>query len=131
MGKIKPRSAKNKGKRLQNWVAHRISEMLDIPVEKDGDIESRQMGMSGVDVVLRGKAQELFPFNIECKNCETWSIPKWIRQAKENQKEGLDWLLFCKKNNHEEIVVMDAERFFKLYNEYLINDYRTNIIRGY
>ena len=120
--KITYRSAKNKGKILQNWVANELSKILGIPFEKDGDIDSRPIGQSGVDVMLRGEAQKLFPYSIECKNCESWSVPGWIRQAKANKKEGTDWMLFCRKNYHDEIVIMDAERFFELYGRLLEKD---------
>lgn len=113
--KIKHRSAKNKGKRFQNEIAQCISDLLGIPVEKDGDIESRQMGMSGVDVILRGKAKELFPFAVECKNCEAWHMPKWIEQARANIGSFVTWLLFVKKNNYKPIVVMEADEFFRFY----------------
>lgn len=116
---MKTRSAKNKGIRLQKYVAQRISEITKIPCGKDLDIESRQMGQSGIDIILHGKAKKLFPFSIECKYQETWSVPAWIQQAKDNWKKGTDWLLFLRKNRHEEIVVLDAEAFFKIYKEYL------------
>jgi hypothetical protein len=114
---IKVSSAKAKGRRLQQWVADKISKLLNIPVGRDEMIASREMGQSGTDVRLIGKAQELFPFSIECKYQETWSIPKWMEQAKENQKDGTAWLLFCKKNRVKPVVVMDAEEFFELYKK--------------
>ena len=119
---IKIRSRKNKGKRLQNDVAKRISDLLGIPCGKDLDIESRQMSQSGVDVILRGKAFELFPFSVEAKNVEKLNLYDAIKQAKDNQKEGTNWLLIVKKNFHEPIVVMDMEEFFKLYERVLKND---------
>lgn len=119
--KITHRSAKNKGKRFQNEIAQKISDLLNIPVEKDGDIESRQIGMSGVDVILRGKAKDLFPFAIECKNCESWSLPKWIEQAKANIGSFMTWLLFISKNHYKPVVVMDADEFFELYKAALDN----------
>ena len=112
-------SRKAKGRGLQKWVAQRISDITGIPCGKDEDIESRPMGQSGVDVILRSKAKILCPWSIECKNCESWSIPAWIQQAKDNWKKGTDWLLFIKKSRHEEIVIMDAEAFFKIYKSYL------------
>ena len=45
------------------------------------------------------------------------SLPAWIKQAKDNQKPKTDWLLFVKKNHHEEVVVLDATVFFKLMSE--------------
>ena len=116
---IKTSSAKAKGRRLQQWVAKIISEMLNIPMGRDEMIASREMGQSGTDVRLIGKAQTLFPFSIECKYQETWSLPSWIKQAKENEKEGTCWLLFCKKNREKPVVVMDAEKFFELYKKIL------------
>ena len=116
---MKTRSAKNKGRILQVWVAKQISKVTGIGYGKDLDIESRQMGQSGVDVLLRGRAAELFPYSIEAKNQEKWSILSWIKQSKENMKPNTDWLLFCKKNYHEEIVVMNATKFFELYERLL------------
>ena len=111
---MKTRSAKNKGARLQKWVAEKISKVLGIPCGKDELISSREMGQSGTDVRLIGKAKRLFKYSIECKNQETWTLPSWIKQAKSNQAKGTDWLLFIKKNHHEEIAIMDAEVFFKI-----------------
>jgi hypothetical protein len=122
--KKKPRisiaSAKDKARRLQKYVAQKITDITGIPNGKDCLIESREMGQDGVDVKLYGIAREKFPFAIECKNQETWSVPAFIRQAKVYAKGDLpDWLLFMKKNYHEEIVVMDANFFFDLYGQYL------------
>ena len=88
------RTRKAKGRKLQQEIARRISEVTGIPVEKDGDIESRPMGQSGPDVILRGKAAEKFPFVVEAKFQERWNIHKWIQQARQH---GKNWLLFCKK----------------------------------
>ena len=43
----------------------------------------------------------------------------WIKQAKENQEEGTDVVLICKKSRMEPVVVMDAERFFEIIQPYL------------
>jgi len=114
---MKSRSRKNKGARLQNWVAAKISELLGVPWGKDELIRAREMGQSGVDVVLLGRALELMPVSIECKNQEKYSLPAWIKQAKDNQISGTNWLLFCKRNREEPIVVMSAELFFELYKK--------------
>ena len=114
---MKPRSAKNKGARLQKWVAEQISILLNIPVDKDGDIESRPMGQPGVDVILRGQARKLFLFSIECENAERWDIHNKIKQAKSNQMPNTEWLCFFKRNKEKPIIVMDAEVFFKLYKK--------------
>ena len=116
---MKSRSRKNKGKRLQNWVCQRLSELLEIPWGKDELIASRESGQTGVDIRLVGKAKELIPFSFECKNQETWNLINFIKQAKDNEEKGRDWLLILKKNKFKPVVVMDFETFFKLLEERL------------
>lgn len=112
-------SRKAKGRKLQKEIAKYISELLDLPYGKDELISSREMGQSGTDIRLIGKAKKEFPFSIECKWQETWTLPAWIQQAKTNQEEGTDWLLFCKKNHQDSVVVMDTKVFFDLYKKFI------------
>lgn len=117
--RITTASAKDKGRRLQKWVAQQISRITGIECGKDCLIESREMGQDGVDVKLYGIAEEKFPFSVECKYQEQWALPAYIKQAKANIKKGTDWILFIKKNRYEELVVMNAETFFDIYGEYI------------
>jgi hypothetical protein len=112
---ITVKSRKQKARKLQQWIAKNVSKLLGVPVKKDGDIESRPMGMSGVDVILRGEALKRFPFSTEAKSCENWSVHSWMRQAKENLIDNTDWLLFCKRNFEDPVVILDANVFFKIY----------------
>ena len=116
---IKISSRKAKGRRLQNWVAEQVSKITGIPWGKDELIQGREMGQGGVDLKLYGEAKELFPFSVECKSVEKYSIPDWIEQVKSNQLEGTDWLLVCKRSKEKPIVIMDAGVFFKIY-KYII-----------
>lgn len=110
-------SRKAKGRRLQQYVAKFISEITGIPVEKDGDIESRPMGQSGRDVILRGKAKELFCFHgIECKARESLNIWQALAQAEEH---GGKPIVFFKRNRSDTYVALRAEDFFDLYEEML------------
>lgn len=114
-------SRKAKGRSLQQWTCKKISEAIDIPYipgDDDSLIQSRPMGQSNVDCILRGLAQVRFPFSVECKNQETWNLPKTIEQAKANTKHGTDWLIVLKKNRCEPVVVLDAEVFFKIIRKY-------------
>ncbi len=115
--RITIRSAKNKGKKFQNWIASQFSELSGIPWGLDLDIESRQMGMRGTDIIFRGKAKEMFKYSIEAKNCEQFSLPAWVKQAKDNKQEDTDWLLFITKNHFDKMVVMDASTFFNLLKQ--------------
>ena len=117
MARIKPSSAKAKGRELQQWTCQKISDLLDIPWGKDELIASREMGQNGTDIRLIGEAQERFPFSVECKNQETWAIPQWIRQAQANQKKGTHWLLVAKRNRTKPVVIMDAVVFFRYLQE--------------
>jgi len=116
--RITIRSGKNKGKRFQNWIASQFSNISGIPWGQDEDIESRIMGQSGTDIIFRSKiARGLFPFSIEAKNCEQFSLPSWVEQAKKNEAKDTSWLLFITKNRFDKIVVMDADLFFKLLKD--------------
>lgn len=112
--RIKPSSAKAKGRSLQQWVCQKISDLLGIEWGKDELIASREMGQAGTDIRLMGEAQERFRFSVECKNQERWSILDWVEQARKNQKDGTDWLLVVKKNRVDPIIIMDASRFFEI-----------------
>ena len=114
---MKTRSAKNKGMKLQKWVCERISESLDIPFDNQDEqceIHSRECGLSGTDVILRGEAYKKFNYDVECKNTENISLYSYIEQAKSNTKENRQWLVIHKKNQSKPIVIMDADHFFEL-----------------
>lgn len=114
-------SAKAKGRDLQKWVCEKISEITGFPWGKDQPIESRGMGQTGVDVRMESQVRKLFPFSVECKRQESWSVPNWIRQAKDNTIPNTDWLLIMRSNRQSAVVVMDAERFFQTYKQLIDN----------
>ena len=123
---MKTSALKAKGRRLQKWTAEQISKLTGIPWGKDELIEPREMGQSGVDVKLIGEARDKFPFSIECKNQETWHVPKFIRQAKENTMPGTDWLLIMSRNDTKPVVVMDAVAFFRIMKDHKFKKRKTN-----
>jgi hypothetical protein len=114
---IKISSAKAKGRNLQKWVCDKISKLIKLSYgyEDDKLISPRIMGQGGVDVVLRGEALKKFPYSVECKNQESWSIPAYIRQAKKNKLPNTDWLLILKKKEFQKpVVILEAEKFFEI-----------------
>ena len=120
--KIKTSSAKGKGRALQYWVCERIANMFGIKFDQQDDscpIHSREMGLNGVDVILRGELAKKFPYSIECKACEGLALPQWIRQARANQKNGQEYLLVVKKQSMgtEPIVIMDWTTFEKIFEK--------------
>jgi hypothetical protein len=119
--RIKVSSAKAKGRNLQKWAVQKIAELLDykLPENKDDShIRSREMGQSGVDVVLSKKAKQKFPFAIECKNQEKINLPEFIKQAKANGDDHLYPLLIVKnKTLKEPLLIMEWGTFEALYKE--------------
>ena len=76
---MKTRSAKNKGKRLQNSIRDILLETFT-QLEED-DIKSTTMGESGEDIQLSPAARKLIPYAIECKNQEKINIWESLKQA--------------------------------------------------
>ena len=107
-------SAKDKGRRLQQMVCQKVSELTGLPWGKDEPISSRPMGQPGSDVRLDTVARELFPFSVECKWQEQWSVPEWIRQAETNERKDTDWLLVVKRSHSLPVCIIDLNTFFKI-----------------
>lgn len=126
MPKKKPMSTasrKAKGRNLQYWVAGKVAELFGLTFSYGDDlcpVKSRGMGQSGKDVYLTdSKLDELFPFDIECKNTEQAPVYSFIEQAKSNARAEDSWLVIHKKNRSKPIVIMDAEKFFEIYAKLL------------
>ena len=111
---MKTRSAKNKGKRLQNDVRDLILETFK-QLEPD-DVRSTTMGDSGEDVLLSPAARKLFPFSVECKNQERLNLWEADSQAEANCGDQQP-IVFLKKNNHKPLVLVDADYFVKLHKD--------------
>lgn len=107
-------SAKAKGRNLQQLVCERISQTTGLPWGKDAPIESRPMGQMGVDVRLDKEALAAFPYSVECKAQESWSVPAWVKQAKDNQMPNTDWVLVAKRSREDPIVIISIDTFFRL-----------------
>lgn len=106
MARIKPKSAKARGRRHQQEIRRKICEALDLEEE---EVYCASMGAPGVDVEVRGPNKVKFPYSIEAKNCEKWDIPGYWRQAKENTNEGRRPMVVVTKNNHTEYVFMELD----------------------
>ena len=111
---MKPRSAKNKGKRLQNKVRDIILEKFD-KLEPD-DVRSITMGDSGEDILLSPAARRLFPFSVECKNQEKLNIWSSLEQAETNSGNHVPLLIF-KRNRTKTYAVLEFDKLLELLNE--------------
>ena len=111
---MKTRSAKNKGKRLQNDVRDLILETFT-ELEPD-DVRSTTMGDSGEDVLLSPAARKLFPFSVECKNQEKLNIWSSLEQAEENAGNHIPLLVF-KRNRSKTYVAMNIDYLMELLSD--------------
>lgn len=120
---IKTSSAKAKGRGLQQWVCAEISKLTGIPyVQADDDslIRSREMGQAGLDVILRGEASKLFPWSVECKATESFSLGATVEQVERNVKPGTNWLIVHRsKRFRDPIVVLSWEAFARTWEAIL------------
>jgi len=111
---MKSRSAKNKGKRLQNNVRDLLLETFN-QLEPD-DIKSAIMGESGEDIKLSPAARKQIPFSFECKNQEALNIWSSLEQAETNSGD-YDPVLIFKRNRTKTYAVINIDKFIELINE--------------
>ena len=109
---MKTRSAKNKGKRLQNTVRDILLETFKEDLEPD-DVKSAVMGDSGEDIQLSPAARKLIPYSIECKNQEKLNIWGALEQAEGNRGVSKPVLIF-KRNRSKTYAVLELEDFIDL-----------------
>lgn len=107
---MKTRSAKAKGRRLQNWTRDKILESF--PQLKLEDVKPAIMGESGVDIHFSPVAEKYVPFSIECKNRKNISVYAFLSQA-DSQEKGYP-LVVAKADRKKPIAILDAELFFKI-----------------
>ena len=112
---MKSRSAKNKGKRLQNKIRDLILEKFNAKLESD-DVRSITMGDSGEDILLSPAARRLFPFSVECKNQEKLNIWSALEQAEENSGDHAPLVIF-KRNRSKTYAVLEFDKLLELLNE--------------
>ena len=110
---MKTSSAKQKGRKLQQWMRDLLIEKLGVHPEH---IESRSMGSQGEDLIMARAAREKFPLSIECKNQESVNVWKSYEQAAENSGE-YEPVVVIKRNQSKPLVVIDAEYFVSMFKE--------------
>jgi len=110
---MKTRSAKAKGRRLQNKIRDLLLEEFK-ELEPD-DIRTAIMGETGEDIKLSPAARRKIPYSFECKNQEKLNIWSSLEQAEENSGEYPPILIF-KRNRSKTYVTIELEEFIKLIN---------------
>lgn len=111
--RISTRAAKSKGRKLQNFVRDVFRDIFRDRLEPE-DIESRQMGGAGVDVILTPASKKLIPFDIECKNIQKFNRNSTIKQAESNSQYDRIPLVIFSKNNEDVYTIISLNNLIKL-----------------
>tara|TARA_R100000951_G_scaffold115480_1_gene123686 strand:- start:61 stop:465 length:405 start_codon:yes stop_codon:yes gene_type:complete len=112
-GRVRPSSAKAKGRKLQQWFANKLIEILGLDSE---DLESRPMGSQGEDIIMGKQSRDKFPYSIECKNQEAVNVWKAYEQAESNCGK-YEPLVVIKRNRSKPLVLVEAQHFINLHKD--------------
>ena len=105
------KSAKAKGRRLQNLVRDKLRDKYtDLDID---DIQSATMGLRGEDIVLSPAARKVIPYSFECKNVERLQFWSAIEQAESNSN-GRTPVIVVKKNGKKPYVAISLEKWLEL-----------------
>ena len=113
---MKIKSAKAKGRNLQNLVRDKLRSIFVGKKLEDDDIKSQTMGMSGEDIVLTPAAKKQIPYSFECKNTERLNLWKSLEQCELNC-EDRNPVLVIKRNRSEVYAVVKFDNFLNLIEE--------------
>ena len=109
---MKTKSAKAKGRRLQNQVVNTLRQMF--PQLEEDDIKAQIMGMSGEDIVFSPAARRLIKWSFECKNQERLNLWDALDQADINCPEGSNPVLIFTRNRKPAYAAIPYDVFFRL-----------------
>lgn len=105
-----PSSAKNKGRRFQQYVRDIL--LKEFPQLERDDVKSTSMGSQGEDVQLSPAARKLIPYNIECKSKAKSQIHTYYEQAKQHGE--YEPLVVVKKDRSIPLAIVSLEHFIQL-----------------
>ena len=113
---MKPRSAKAKGRRLQDQVAQDLAHAFELSPEL---IHKSIMGETGIDVMVLGPdAKKTGNLGIECKNQEALRLwPAWQQTKANAAKAKRQPVLVTTRNNHEVLAVLSWKGLLELLQE--------------
>ncbi len=106
---MKTSSAKAKGRRAAQEVRDAILSYF--PSLHEDDIRVTPSSVTGEDLLLSPKAQEVLPYCFEVKNQEKLNLWDAIKQAKSHVKDARKPLLVFKRNHQSLYVTCDLETF--------------------
>ena len=109
---MKIKSAKAKGRNLQNLVRDKLRSIFVGKVLEEDDIKSQTMGMGGEDIVLSPSAKKVIPYSFECKNTERLNLWKSLEQCESNC-EDREPVLVIKRNRSDVYAIIKFDNFLK------------------
>jgi|TARA_R110001583_G_scaffold47099_2_gene147570 hypothetical protein len=110
----KARSAKAKGRRLQNFLRDLLRSAF--PSLHEDDIKSQTMGMTGEDIILSPHARQSIPYSFECKNVERLNLWEAINQCETNCSDRTP-VVVIKRNRTNAYAVLPVESFIELIKD--------------
>ena len=119
---MKTKSAKAKGRNLQNFVRDKLRKIFvdqwtKVPKLEYDDIKSQTMGMGGEDIVLSPKAKQFIPYSFECKNKERLNIWQSIEQCEENSNGSIP-VVVIKRNRSKIYAIMEFDEWLEIASKY-------------
>ena len=111
---MKVKSAKAKGRKLQNFVVKELRKAY--PELEDDDIKAQIMGVSGEDIVLSPLAKRLINLSFECKKQERLNLWDSLSQAETNAENRTPVLVF-KRNRSETYAAIPFDYLIKLLSQ--------------
>lgn len=111
---MKTRSAKAKGRRLQNLLVEKLRALY--PHLHAADVRPALMGESGIDVKLSEAARRVIPYAFESKNVEKINIWDAIKQAEANatKEQLIPAVMFGRNRMPEPYVAVSLSHFLEL-----------------
>ena len=113
---MKIKSAKAKGRNLQNLVRDKLRSIFIGKDLEEDDIKSQTMGMGGEDIVLSPAAKREIPYSFECKNTERLNLWKALEQCESNC-EDRNPVLVIKRNRSDVYAVIKFDNFLNLIED--------------
>jgi hypothetical protein len=111
------KSAKQKGRKLQQTVRDKIIRAFKEFGVLPEDVKSCIMGDSGEDIQLSPFARSFLPISLECKSYKSFAVYKHYEQAeKEASKEGYEPVVVLKANHKKPLVLIDLDYWLDLEN---------------
>ena len=116
------RTSRAKGASYERSIAKRFQERYGIELVRtpqSGGFAKNKVSAEGFrgDIVPADKNVSL-KIHVECKDCKTWSVHKWLEQAEGDCPEGkVPMVVAHKFGTSKSYVILPVEGFFDLVSE--------------